>query len=155
MCNAYTCSMLFQIITRHCVSTENCVDYYGENATNITNPNATSPVIEFWEWVHFLFFYFFSTSSSCTDMFINLYMRLHALFVCVNSHWGAYYDDGFHFWGYKSIYGIAARPMTPWGNSLSLQAVYKVSRQPLMSFTTKMLKIWTSDSSRLFHWPPP
>uniref|UniRef100_A0A4W6EXF2 Solute carrier family 6 member 11 n=1 Tax=Lates calcarifer TaxID=8187 RepID=A0A4W6EXF2_LATCA len=28
---------------------ENCVDYYGENATNITNPNATSPVIEFWE----------------------------------------------------------------------------------------------------------
>lgn len=31
------------------VSAENCVDYYGENATNITNPNATSPVIEFWE----------------------------------------------------------------------------------------------------------
>lgn len=30
-------------------STENCIDYYGENATNITNPNATSPVIEFWE----------------------------------------------------------------------------------------------------------
>lgn len=32
-----------------CISAENCVDYYGENATNITNPNATSPVIEFWE----------------------------------------------------------------------------------------------------------
>lgn len=37
------------------VSAENCVDYYGENATNITNPNATSPVIEFWEWVDFIF----------------------------------------------------------------------------------------------------
>ncbi|XP_016525880.1 sodium- and chloride-dependent GABA transporter 3 [Poecilia formosa] len=33
----------------HYWNTENCVDYYGENATNITNPNATSPVIEFWE----------------------------------------------------------------------------------------------------------
>ncbi|MEQ2286355.1 hypothetical protein AMECASPLE_001593 [Ameca splendens] len=33
----------------HYWNTENCVDYYGENATNITNPNVTSPVIEFWE----------------------------------------------------------------------------------------------------------
>uniref|UniRef100_A0A8C6L2J0 Transporter n=1 Tax=Nothobranchius furzeri TaxID=105023 RepID=A0A8C6L2J0_NOTFU len=33
----------------HYWNTENCVDYYGENATNITNPNATSPVMEFWE----------------------------------------------------------------------------------------------------------
>ncbi|KAM7402338.1 hypothetical protein PAMP_017585 [Pampus punctatissimus] len=35
----------------HYWNTENCVDFYGENATNITNPNpnATSPVIEFWE----------------------------------------------------------------------------------------------------------
>ncbi|KAG7249326.1 hypothetical protein CRUP_037980, partial [Coryphaenoides rupestris] len=33
----------------HYWNTENCVDAYGENATNITNPNATSPVIEFWE----------------------------------------------------------------------------------------------------------
>ncbi|XP_041835751.1 sodium- and chloride-dependent GABA transporter 3 isoform X2 [Melanotaenia boesemani] len=33
----------------HYWNTENCIDYYGENATNITNPNATSPVIEFWE----------------------------------------------------------------------------------------------------------
>uniref|UniRef100_A0A7N6A2E3 Transporter n=1 Tax=Anabas testudineus TaxID=64144 RepID=A0A7N6A2E3_ANATE len=33
----------------HYWNTENCVDYYGENATNITNLNATSPVIEFWE----------------------------------------------------------------------------------------------------------
>lgn len=39
------------ILTWTCrsVSTENCVDYYGENATNITSLNATSPVIEFWE----------------------------------------------------------------------------------------------------------
>uniref|UniRef100_A0A8C8A4D5 Transporter n=1 Tax=Oryzias sinensis TaxID=183150 RepID=A0A8C8A4D5_9TELE len=33
----------------HYWNTENCIDYYGENSTNITNPNATSPVIEFWE----------------------------------------------------------------------------------------------------------
>uniref|UniRef100_A0AAX7TBL2 Transporter n=1 Tax=Astatotilapia calliptera TaxID=8154 RepID=A0AAX7TBL2_ASTCA len=33
----------------HYWNTEYCVDYYGENATNITNPNASSPVIEFWE----------------------------------------------------------------------------------------------------------
>uniref|UniRef100_A0A8C4GNB1 Transporter n=1 Tax=Dicentrarchus labrax TaxID=13489 RepID=A0A8C4GNB1_DICLA len=33
----------------HYWNTENCVDFYGENGTNITNPNATSPVIEFWE----------------------------------------------------------------------------------------------------------
>uniref|UniRef100_A0A8C2WQH2 Transporter n=1 Tax=Cyclopterus lumpus TaxID=8103 RepID=A0A8C2WQH2_CYCLU len=33
----------------HYWNTENCVDYYGDNTTNITNPNATSPVIEFWD----------------------------------------------------------------------------------------------------------
>uniref|UniRef100_A0A8C5H6J0 Transporter n=1 Tax=Gouania willdenowi TaxID=441366 RepID=A0A8C5H6J0_GOUWI len=33
----------------HYWNTEYCVDYYGENATNITNANASSPVIEFWE----------------------------------------------------------------------------------------------------------
>ncbi len=44
-----TSSRLSKMTTCHCVSTENCIDYYGENATNITNPNATSPVIEFWE----------------------------------------------------------------------------------------------------------
>ncbi|CAG07063.1 unnamed protein product, partial [Tetraodon nigroviridis] len=36
-------------VSHLCFSAENCIDYYGENATNITNPNATSPVIEFWE----------------------------------------------------------------------------------------------------------
>lgn len=42
---------LMHILTWTCrsLSTENCVDYYGENATNITSLNATSPVIEFWE----------------------------------------------------------------------------------------------------------
>lgn len=54
-----------------CVSIENCVDYYGENATNITNPNATSPVIEFWEWVHLLFLLFF---------LLHLYVLSHLLF---------------------------------------------------------------------------
>uniref|UniRef100_G3NW93 Transporter n=1 Tax=Gasterosteus aculeatus aculeatus TaxID=481459 RepID=G3NW93_GASAC len=33
----------------HYWNTDNCVDYYGDNSTNITNLNATSPVIEFWE----------------------------------------------------------------------------------------------------------
>ncbi|KAM4587452.1 sodium- and chloride-dependent GABA transporter 3 isoform 1-T2 [Odontesthes bonariensis] len=33
----------------HYWNTENCVDDYRDNATNITNTNVTSPVIEFWE----------------------------------------------------------------------------------------------------------
>lgn len=44
-----SCSSNAPFVSHLYVSTENCVDYYGENATNITNPNATSPVIEFWE----------------------------------------------------------------------------------------------------------
>lgn len=44
-----SCSTNAPFVSHLCISAENCVDYYGENATNITNPNATSPVIEFWE----------------------------------------------------------------------------------------------------------
>lgn len=30
---------------------ENCVDFNNESIANLTNPYATSPVMEFWEWV--------------------------------------------------------------------------------------------------------
>lgn len=66
-----------KIITHHCVSTENCVDYYGENATNITNPNATSPVIEFWEWVNFLFLLFSCHVLPCS-WYIMLCLSVHS-----------------------------------------------------------------------------
>lgn len=64
--SCHTYSNLLKTAIFYCVSTENCVDYYGENSTNITNPNATSSVIEFWEWVHFFLSTFpYVTCSGC------------------------------------------------------------------------------------------